>query len=273
MSGRIAVLVPSRGRPHNIERLWATAVDAAADPDSVDLYVRLDHDDQTVHDYLATGVPAHLWSIGHRNRLAASWNELAATALRDERVTHLALWGDDVIPECTGWDDMARERTERDGPGWVYGPDGIWDHSYGQQIEGHLVLPTATIVSREIVEALGWVSPPGVLQHLCIDLVWRDLGLALGCLFYEPQMRIRHLHRLAGAPDDATYQEANDGPQASDDHRNYSRWHASTDFSAALARLQEGLERARAVRDVQEEQAPERYVPASDALIIEAAEG
>jgi hypothetical protein len=237
VTARIAVLVPSRGRPWNVERLHSAIMDTALAPENVDVWLRLDHGDDELEGYTTSEVPVHRLIIDRRTRLGASWNELASAALASPRgYSHLALWGDDVVPETTGWDKILTERTERDGPGWVYGNDGVWDHTYGDPIAGQLVLPTATLVSREIVEALGWVSP-AVLIHLCIDLAWRDLGLATNTLMYESGVMIRHLHRIMGAPDDATYREANEGANATHDHHSYHPWRLSEEFDAAAHRV------------------------------------
>lgn len=243
MSHRIAVLVPSRGRPRNIERLHSTIMDTAADPELIDLWVRLDDDDVCVPTYLGMDLGSQVrYRIGPRTKLAASWNELAEVTLSQgagdaPRYTHLALWGDDVVPETQAWDKAFIARLLEDGPGYAYSRDGIWDHTFDQQVPGQLVLPTACVMSREIAEAMGYVSMPG-LVHLCIDVGWRDLGVAAGCLFYEPTVMIRHLHRLVGALDDDTYREANDDQaQVHGDNLAYTKWRNGPEFLACLERV------------------------------------
>lgn len=246
MSGyRIAVLVPSRGRPHNIERLYSAIQDTAANPDQVFLAVRVDEDDPELTGYRKLsedmiGAGGFGWDWGPRTRLAASWNEMARVLTSPgwpddgQPFTHLALWGDDVLPETRGWDQRFVQRLAADGPGFVYGPDGIWDHTYDSTIRGQLVLPTACVMSVEIYRALGYVAP-APLVHLCIDVAWRDLGLATDSLFYERDVMIRHLHRLTGAPDDATYQEANDNPeQYRNDMSGIDVWKSTGDFQRAV---------------------------------------
>lgn len=246
MSGayRIAVCVPSRGRPHNVERLYNVIQETAAEPDRVFLAVRVDEDDPARPGYEAlerqlVGAAGIGFDYGDRVRLAASWNEMAAWAARTEGwgFTHLAFWGDDVVPETYGWDKLLTDAIDRYGPGFAYGRDGIWDGQRWPEHPEHLVLPTAALVDVGTYRALGYVSPPGVLKHLCIDVVWRDVGIAAGALHYVPEVMIRHLHRLVGAPDDATYREANEGDQAAGDHRSYTVWRGSDDFQAAVQRV------------------------------------
>ncbi len=240
---RLHVLVPSRGRPQNVERLLRAIAETAAAPDDVLLCVRLDDDDPVLDEYAEID-PGSGWlytAYGPRIRLAASWNELAEGSLRDG-ATHLALWGDDNIPVTHGWDRIFCETLRDHGPGWVYGRDGVWDHTYDRDIPGHLVLPTATVMSIELYRALGWVSPPG-LTHLCIDVAWRDLGLAAGALHYRPDVFIRHLHRIAGARDDQTYRDANDNPeQVRGDSIAVAKWKNGRQFQHDLTVVREARE-------------------------------
>jgi hypothetical protein len=238
MTYQLDVLVPSRGRPASIARLWQAIQDTAAHPERIRLLVRLDDDDPTADRYPLQNVDQVWYSRGPRIRLARSWNALARVAATAD-ATHLALWGDDNIPITQGWDRAFVDRLEQDGPGWVYGRDGIWDGQPHPEHPEHLVLPTATVMSVGLYQALGWVAPPG-LVHLCIDVAWRDLGLDAGCLFYEPGVMIRHFHRVAGAPNDATYSDANDNPeQFRADNIGIQRWAMSRDYQQDLATVRE----------------------------------
>ena len=231
---RIAVLVPSRGRPASVQRLWRAIQDTASHPEWIDLLVRVDDDDPSAMRYFRIEGPRV--TKGPRIKLAASWNELAEFAYRDG-ATHLALWGDDNIPMTHGWDAHFCSLLAEHGPGFAYGCDGVWDHTYDKDVPGHLVLPTATVWSIELYRALGWVSPPG-LTHLCIDLAWRDLGIAAECLYFADDVFIRHFHRIAGAPDDATYREANDDRvQYASDQNGFALWRNGLQFRDALSKV------------------------------------
>lgn len=240
---RTAILVPSRGRPDNIVRL-RRAISETADGETM-LFVRVDDDDARAGDYMdiGTSIGVHLVT-GDRTRLAASWDELAMLASSGHigEYDQLALWGDDVIPETHGWDSKFAESLRVNGPGFAYGPDGVWDHTFDNPIPGHLVLPTATVWPIGVYLAIGTVAPPG-LTHLCIDEAWRDVGLAAGCLWYEPGISIRHLHRLVGAPDDETYREANSRAMFASDKAALARWKAGGDYQRWIRALR-GLRRS-----------------------------
>lgn len=237
------ILVPSRGRPQNIERLRRAVLDTAAHPDRIRLLVRLDDDDPTAGRYQETDGPAEvLTEIGPRTRLAASWNEQAAIVSLQGGTTHLALWGDDVIPVTPGWDRTFIERLDADGPGFVYGRDGVWDNTFDQTVPGQLILPTAVVMPIEVYRALGWIAPGGIV-HLCIDVAWRDLGIACDALHFERGVLIRHYHRLCGAPNDQTYADANDNSaQVNLDNREFRAWREGPAFEidrGNLLRLRE----------------------------------
>src|SRR5690606_34854590 len=88
----LAVLVPSRGRPHNLRRL-AEAIRATATGDVV-ILSRLDDDDPELAGYAT--IPDVTYIQGPRIFYGASVNELAQRA-SVMGATHLAMFGDDVV--------------------------------------------------------------------------------------------------------------------------------------------------------------------------------
>jgi len=246
---RYAVLLATRGRPWNVERLHAAIQDTAERPDLVDLWCYVDDDDpEGIEKYRATEVPA-VWATGPRMRLARTWNHIAQLVMDlGKPYTHLLAWGDDVVPETPGWDRLFAEAGARTGPGFYYGRDGIWDYREWPDHPEHLVLPTATAITVDAYRALGYVSPPG-LVHLCIDLCWRDVAMAAGALHYLPEIMIRHYHRIAGAPDDQTYRDANDDiAQKNTDSLAHSSWRMSPRFDRDAEKLRGAVDAWRRAR-------------------------
>lgn len=242
MSARLAVLVPSRGRPGNIVRLH-NAIQATADR-PVDIHVRVDLDDPAGYDYRAltaahvSAYPSVTVHTGDRTRLARSWNELAE-ALHTQ-YDHFALWGDDVIPRTAGWDRLLTDPL-MDRPGWSYGLDGVWDHTFDRKIPGHLVLPTATVMSTDVYRAVGYVAPPG-FRHLCVDLVWRDLGLATDRLNFRRDVTISHMHPCRNlAATDAVYEEANSATTKRIDNNAFREWRETDRFATDVAKIRKAL--------------------------------
>ena len=70
---------------------------------------------------------------------------------------------------------------------------------------------------------LGWIALPA-LRHLFCDNVWRELGKATNFV-YLPDVKLTHLHRWnKSAPDDKTYQEANDKNKRAIDKEAFDLW-------------------------------------------------
>jgi hypothetical protein len=204
---KLAILVPTRGRPHNLERLAGAAKKTCTT--DYQIFARLDNDDESKYPDLENVK----YSIGERIFYANSVNEAAKSA-SDEGFTHLAILGDDVLPETVGWDEKLI--SSLDGLGVVYGSDGL-EHLHGED------LPTHVIVPIEMYERLGWIGLP-TLRHLFCDNVWRELGKATKFI-YRQDVKLSHLHRWnKAAPDDKTYQEANDKKKRENDRLAFEAW-------------------------------------------------
>jgi hypothetical protein len=205
---KLAILVPTRGRPHNLERL----AKAAQKRSSVEyeIFARIDSDDTSEYKEL----PNVRYIVGDRIFYASSMNEIAKMA-SDEGFTHLALLGDDVLPETTGWDKKLIDSLEGD-LGVAYGSDGL-EHLHGVDLPTHVVVPV------EIYHKLGWVALP-TLRHLFCDNVWRELGKATKFVYLK-DVKLTHLHRWnKKAPNDQTYEEANDKEKRDNDRLAFETW-------------------------------------------------
>lgn len=217
---RLLVIVPSRGRPGNVERLRNAIRDTAVL--SPDIVVCLDDDDEANYPRLDDVT----YMISPRKRLA-EWQN-AAAAEHAHAYDYLALFGDDVVPETPGWDALLIAGIEHLPFGVAYGDDGIQ----------HAGLPTHPIVPSSMYEALGWIALPGI-KHLYLDNVWKALGEATGTLYYDDFVKIPHLHRNLGlAPADRTYFEANDTEQAEYDRLRFEEWLGSSEYEESVSKLQ-----------------------------------
>ena len=204
---KLAIAVPTRGRPHNLERLAKAARQTCTT--NYEIFARLDNDDEVEYKELDNV----RYVVGPRIFFAASVNQLAEMALK-EGFTHIAILGDDVLPETKGWDEqLINSLTEL---GVAYGSDGL-EHLHGED------LPTHVIVPIEMYKRLGWIALPS-LRHLFCDNVWRELG-KLTKFIYNPNVKLSHLHRWnKAAPDDKTYQEANDKKKRDQDRLAFETW-------------------------------------------------
>ena len=219
----LAILVPSRGRPHNMVRLAKAVAETCKVPYRI--YCRVDDNDPTNDAY--SGIPDIVLVNGPQIHFVASVNELAALATD---ATHFAILGDDVLPETVGWDakliDALGGRV-----GVAYGSDGL-EHLHVFDLPTHVVVPV------EMFRQLGWIALPA-LRHLYSDNVWRDIGKGVDNFVYCPDVKLTHLHRWTGlAPDDDTYRDANDFRYRRADKAAYIAWRNGPGYIDAMKTLQ-----------------------------------
>jgi hypothetical protein len=207
---KLAIAVPSRGRPHNLKRLSDALKNTCTG--NYQLMARLDNDDPALGEYLELDDIQFL--VGDRIFFTSSVNELAQIA-DEEEYTHIAILGDDVLPETVGWDEKMISALN-DELGVVYGSDGLED-LHGPDLPTHVVVPI------EMYQKLGWIGLP-TSRHLFLDNAWRELG-KLTNFIYLKDVKLTHLHRWnKSAPNDETYEEANDKVKREHDRLAFETW-------------------------------------------------
>lgn len=221
---KLAIVVPTRGRPQNIKRLHKALQKTCVT--GYHLFVRKDDDDRS---YARLPILENTtWITGPRIFFAASVNESVETALQEDDFTHIAILGDDVLPETVGWDKMLIDALP--DLGVAYGSDGL-EHLHGEDLPTHVVVPV------EMYKRLGWIALP-TLRHLFCDNVWRELG-KLTTFVYVKEAKLSHLHRWnKKAPDDKTYREANDKQKRELDKAAFEAWRDGTGLEEARRALQ-----------------------------------
>ena len=140
----ISILVPTRQRPHNIERLWKSVVDTASNINDIELVVYIDDDDQT-YDHIE--VPMIIVR-GPRIVLSECWNKCFARA-RGDILMHC---GDDIVFRTDGWDKVIVDEFAKypDHVVFVYGDDGGPSKDFG----------THGFIHRVWAGASGFFVPP-----------------------------------------------------------------------------------------------------------------
>jgi hypothetical protein len=213
----LLVIVPSRGRPERL-RAMIEACLSLSEADT-DIAVGIDDDDPATEAYeafLRAFPPGYVFYTKAGRRTLGAWTNRIAAANIDQYRAFASL-GDDHLPRTPGWDGLLLEAIDKlndTGSGIAYGDD----------LHQGAALPTAPVISSDIVEALGWMCEPS-LAHMYLDNAWRDLGRAADCLAYVPGVVIEHLHPDAGkAVTDGTYAASRTGEEA--DRQAYERWRA-----------------------------------------------
>jgi hypothetical protein len=180
-------------------------------------YVALDEDDPKLDAYYEELRLPHQFIdrvkviVGPRQNLTKWTNVMAIES--STSFEFLASFGDDHIPETPSWDEALVEAIESHGGACMAFPaDGRRDD-----------FPEAIVISSNIVQVLGWMMEPS-LTHFHVDNVWADLGKEANCIWYCPQVMVRHHHYQIdpSVARDDTYSEAE--AHGEDDHVRYELW-------------------------------------------------
>jgi hypothetical protein len=188
----ISLLVPTRQRPQNVERLWKSIIETATVPSDIEMVLYVDDDDDS---YNNLAFPLTIVR-GPRIVLSEMWNKAAEKANGDI----LMYAADDIVFRTPNWDSLVIDKFKNipDGIAFVFGNDGskVHDGKYG----------THGFMTRKWVDTLGYVCPP----HFSGDYsdTWiNDVAKMVGRHFHINIMT-EHLHPDFGKTElDATYKE------------------------------------------------------------------
>lgn len=229
MPNELVWIVPTRGRPDKVDKLIESF--EATTRACTELVLAVDLDDDLLTDYysaasryVTTFDPVRPGMVATLNAAASRYSNLANPLA-------LGFGGDDHLFRTVGWDDKYLTSLKR-GNFFVYGDDGLQ----------HENMPTQVAMLTEVVDRLGYMAPPQ-FKHLCIDLVWKDWGDALGRIEYLPDVFVEHVHPAAGkASWDDNYQRVNNPEITAKDAETYYAYKADPEgFVADVARLRELL--------------------------------
>jgi len=161
-------ILPSRGRPQNINRL----IDAYNKTGAITpVWLRLDEDDVQPEYDLPQG-----WTVevGLRKPLSEIYNEFFA---KYPNLPYYGFIADDVVPKTQDWDRALIRAARSDGMAVPAGGEAT----------PHFVL------GGELVRSVGWLSLPG-LDRLYIDTVWANIAEDRGVLRFLPEVLLEHRH-------------------------------------------------------------------------------
>lgn len=188
----ISILVPSRGRPDQLDRMWSSAREHAHG--TVELVVRLDDDDPALEQYRDVLDDATL-IIGPRTVLSVCWNECWENA--SASVFHHA--GDDIVYRTPGWDRLVLDAMAAvpDRIVFVYGRDGYQDEKLG----------THGFLHQRWAEAVGYFVPPFFSSDFNDLWIFEVAGM-IDRRRYLPDLFTEHMHPCAGKGEwDLTHRE------------------------------------------------------------------
>ena len=220
----ITILVPSRGRPENIIRLmdaWSSTTTR-----NTRLLVLVDDDDPKLDEYLA--IPNIDIQVGPRLRIGGTLNAVAP--IEATKCFAIGFMGDDHLPRTNGWDDRFLTTLEEAKVGVTWGNDLY----HGAN------LPTAVVMTSNIVSTLGYFVMPGGI-HLFLDNFWLAIGRGIDSAHYLDDVVIEHIHPYFGKAEyDETYTEANDVKVSNADEITFNNYVAT--------QLQDDLQKLRTLK-------------------------
>lgn len=221
MSNRTAIIVPTRGRPGNIVELIASLEETLT---TAELWLVCDEDDPQLPEYKA--IEANIFVFKREGKGMAKPLNKAAKEL-SYNYDFFCFLGDDHRPRTKQWDDHFEQELIRMETGLVYGNDLI-------QGAG---LPTAVVMTADIVRQLEGMVPPNMI-HLYLDNFWLKLGQDLDSITYLPEVIIEHLHPIAGKAEwDQNYRDVNAQEVYSADAIAFKDYLASPDYQRLLSVL------------------------------------
>lgn len=249
-SPELAVLIPSRGRPGNIRRVIG-AWDFTNAWDVADMIVIVDQDDPEIGGYRDvleetrhpdTGQPLiKLIEMPVWLPMVHKLEAVVSSVVTGGEYFALGFAGDDHQPQTINWAQTYLEELHKPETGMVYGDDGYQGRK----------LSTEWAVRADTVLALGKMVPAPV-EHMYCDNSIMELYAAAGLLTHLPQVRIEHLHPIAGkAETDEQYRRVNSSDQFKRDRAAYDTWN-NGQMSADLAKLK-ALRPGRPTRPVRKE--------------------
>ncbi len=188
-------LIPSRGRPHLVQRLFQMA--QFKEPGILIL------DDDNAENYSGIGLP-YGWGASIHPRMFLG-PKLNAAFERFPNEPWYGILNDDHVPVTVGW-ERAMVDAGRDGMAWP-------DDNYGKRISAH-------VKGGDVCRKLGFFACPALMHYFLDDADELIAPLVGGK--YLSDIVVSHEHVNAGrAPMDRTYAER---PNHGDDMRNFAKW-------------------------------------------------
>ena len=223
---KMCVVVPSRGRPENAERLAQAFKDTGAE---ADLYIVIDNDDPKWNEYAKSENYKKLPADNKTGGCAKSLNTGAVLLLDITKYPlydYFVFMGDDHIPRTPGW-DKAFIQALGTNTGIVYGDDLLQGAN----------LPTAYGMTRDLVNELRGMTFPGCV-HLFFDNFVKQLGLDLEYLKYLPDVIIEHMHPVAGKAEmDEGYERVNQPKWYEKDLLTLQRYLSDMEYASLIRKF------------------------------------
>ena len=199
MSPSISILLPTRGRPEQAERLLQSVVEMSADPSRMEVILYVDEDDPASHGIQCEGLPINT-IIGPRLPMGG----LNTACYQRSTGNIIAPLNDDMVIRTPDWDRRIIEIHERF-------PDRVY-LAYPNDLHSGEMFPSTPILSRTTCETLTHPFPEayqgGFIDYHIMDIFKRLQVLGEDRMVYLGDVVIEHLHYQYGKSEaDATYEQ------------------------------------------------------------------
>ena len=199
MSPSISILLPTRGRPEQAERLLQSVVATASDPSRLEVVLYVDDDDPASHAIQCNEIPI-TQIIGPR----LSMGGLNTACYKRSTGDIIVLLNDDMVIRTSGWDQKIVEIQERF-------PDQVY-LAYPNDLHAGEMLCSTPILSRKTCEVLTHPFPEvyqgGFIDYHLMDIFKQLQVLGEDRIVYLGDVVIEHLHYQYGKSEiDTTYEQ------------------------------------------------------------------
>jgi len=179
----ISLLLPTRGRPAEVRRLFASLKETTSRPERIEVVLYLDEDDEESHDF-----EDPFFRVVKLIRPRATMGFMTCECYEASGGRYLMLANDDIVFRTRGWDEAI-------GEAFCSFPDEIAVVWADDLIHGP-VFPTLPFISRSFCELAGGPCPTAYI-HDYIDVhlfdIFRNLdSFGFNRLVYLPHVVIEH---------------------------------------------------------------------------------
>ena len=211
MSKEIAIIIPSRERPHKIKSLHEQWFQLTNDKIHTDCHIVLDSDNENTYERLP-GFIYHIVDTNGKRGVVIPLNIVANRIV--DQYKYIGFIGDDHIPRTNDWNLKMYNKLEENGKfAMVYGND-----LYQQE-----KLCTHIIMDAEYIKQLKYFSHP-LFSHLYCDTLWMYMGKRKNNIHYLPDVIIEHLHfTVQKSAVDNMYRVNNSSSQISSSKKTYEQ--------------------------------------------------
>ena len=211
---KIAILTPTRARPHRMKIFNDSVRETATENENVSIYYYIDSDDPKLEEYKVIDIlhrDKAYFHVGVPQSISISWNVIAKQAI-EAGADILIMGNDDLIYQTKNWDKLLEEEIKKF-------PDNIYCMWFNDLLaQGKWC--AFPIISKEWYNCLGYFTP-GVFHFGYNDTwVW-DIGKKLDRCHYISHIVAKHEHisRNRHLMDD-TYQRVRQGKQGNLFHKD-----------------------------------------------------